>query len=303
MPLEERTILVGGRERRYVLGIPSDPRGEEPVPLVLMFHGAAGTAWTAIRTTGWVEKAEREGFWIAFPEGTRPHPQRPPLLGNPQTWNDGSGQTPAARAGVDDVGFVQALLETLLDEFPVDTRRVYATGFSNGGSFAFRLGIELSERLAAIAPVAGVLWQRDARLAEPVPLIYFIGREDPLVPLPGGRVRLPSNVVLEMPPVSESIERWAELLGCPERPRLSFPRGGVQLYAYKPCRGDSELKAYVIEGLGHVWPGGTTLFPEEVVGPSKSPVRATELIWEFFRRHPKGAHWGGTEASRTSQRP
>ena len=98
MPTQERTINVGALKRHYVLHVPASYTGQEPVPLVLMFHGAAGTAQAAIKTTGWVEKAEREGFLVVFPEGTRPDPDKPPLLGNPQTWNDGSGQSPASRA-------------------------------------------------------------------------------------------------------------------------------------------------------------------------------------------------------------
>jgi len=166
---------------------------------------------------------------------------------------------------------VHELLDALAREFAIDGRRVYATGFSNGGSFVFRLGVELAERFAAIAPVAGVLWLKGVRLKEPVSLIYFIGREDPLVPLQGGRVTLPSGRAIEMPPVQDSIERWAGLLGCPERPKLSFP---------------------IVEGLGHVWPGGLTLLPEAVVGPSRSPIRATDRIWAFFERHPKPSEGG-----------
>ncbi len=298
MPTEARTIEVGGLERRYVLHVPSGYAGtgtgpgRAPVPLVLMFHGAMGTAQAAMKTTGWIEKAEQEGFLVAFPEGTRPDPDKPPLLDNPQTWNDGSGRTPAAQRGVDDVEFVRVLLDALQEEFTVDGRRVYATGFSNGGSFVFRLGVELAERFAAIAPVAGVLWLKGVHLKEPVSLIYFIGREDPLVPLQGGRVRLPSGLVVEMPPVHESIERWAELLGCPGRPKLSFPQRGVRLYTCGPCRGGAELEAYIVEGLGHVWPGGSTLLPEAVVGSSRSPIRATDRIWAFFERHPKPVRRG-----------
>lgn len=280
-------LMVSGTEREALVYVPSGCDGRRPLPVVLIFHGASGTARAAMRTTGWPEKAEHEGFIAVFPEGTRPDPQKPPRLSNPQTWNDGSGHFFAGRASVDDVGFVRALLDALGEEFAVDPRRVYAAGFSNGGSFVFRLGVELSEQLAAIAVVAGIFWPTEQSPKRPVPLIYFLGEADPLVPPEGGRVRLPSGLEVEMPPVAESLERWARLLGCPDKPKLSQLQPGVRLYRCGPCREGSELRAYLIQGLGHVWPGGTTLFPEEVVGPSQSPVRATDLIWEFFAQHPK----------------
>jgi len=280
-------LAVSGREREALVYVPSGYDGHRPLPLVLLFHGAAGTARAMMRTTGWVEKAEREGFIAVFPEGTRPDPRRPPLLSNPQTWDDGSGHFLGRAEGVDDVGFVRALLDALSEAFVLDAERVYAAGFSNGGSFVFRLGVELSEHLAAIAAVAGVFWPTERRPRRPVPLIYFLGEADPLVPPGGGRVRLPSGEEIEMPPVAESLERWARLLGCPDKPRLTQPQGGVRLYRCGPCREGTELRAYFIQGLGHVWPGGTTLLPEAWVGPSRSPIRATDLIWEFFTRYPR----------------
>jgi polyhydroxybutyrate depolymerase len=106
---------------------------------VVLLHGAGGTAALALGNTRWDALADREGILLACPEGTRPDPHSPPMFRqNPQTWNDGSGRGHTARAGIDDIGFLGALLDALVREHGTDPARIYLVGFSNGGSLAFR---------------------------------------------------------------------------------------------------------------------------------------------------------------------
>lgn len=126
-------VTVKGVERRYLLHIPPAYTPANKWPVVVMFHGGGGTARSAMRETGWTEKADKEGFLAVFPEGTPLYPTRPARFrDNPQTWNDGS------KRGVADVEFVTMMLADLKVRFSVDERRVYATGFSNGASMTFR---------------------------------------------------------------------------------------------------------------------------------------------------------------------
>jgi polyhydroxybutyrate depolymerase len=108
-----------------------------------------------MQETGWVSKADETGFIAVYPQGVREDPSRPPsVLRNPQTWNDGSGRFYAGEINADDTGFTRAMIADLKKRFNVDPKRIYVSGFSNGSPMAFRLGVELSDQIAAIAPLA-----------------------------------------------------------------------------------------------------------------------------------------------------
>lgn len=130
-----QTLTFGGIKRTYVVRAPADlPRSGPRVPLVLVLHGG-GNAVNAEQMTGFTEKARKEGFIVACPEGTGRLKDK--LL----TWNAGHCCGYAMKRNVDDVGFVNALIDTLVQSYPADTRRIYATGMSNGGMMTHRLGI------------------------------------------------------------------------------------------------------------------------------------------------------------------
>jgi polyhydroxybutyrate depolymerase len=282
----ERTIMVGGLERHYLLHIPPSYDGRAAVPVVLMFHGAGGKGGGALRETGWGEKADRAGFLAVFPDGVPPDPSsRASFSRNPQLWNDGSGRRMISRQNVDDVGFVRALLDDLHAHFTVDPRRVYVTGFSNGASMVFRLGAELADRVAAIAPVSGQSWVADPRPARPISVIMFAGTADPLNPLHGGPVQYPWGGGEVKAPMGDSVAAWAKALTCPPEPTATRPRGGVSVTTYTPCAEGSEIVYYIIEGMGHVWPGRLSALPERIAGKPTDKVQATDVIWAFFVRH------------------
>jgi polyhydroxybutyrate depolymerase len=281
-------LNVGGTERRYLLHVPPGTDGTTPLPVVLMFHGAGGTAEIAKTETGWADKADRAGFLAVFPEGTPIDPSRlPAFRSNPQIWNDGSWGNTFGPLPVEDVGFVSALLDDLPAHVAVEPKRIFATGFSNGAGLTFRLGAELSRRIAAIAPVAGYCRGKDLTVERPVSLIYLIGTSDPLVPLEGGPGRSPWTGKLERrPPVRDSILRWAAAIGCPLQPRTVEYSPGVKLKVYGPGRDGAEVHFYTIAGLGHFWPGAKANLPEALAGKPSKQVQATEVIWDFFTKHP-----------------
>jgi polyhydroxybutyrate depolymerase len=281
-------LRFGGSERHYVLHVPRSYDGRTRVPVVMMLHGAGGTAKGAMEETGWTDKADEAGFLTVFPEATSSDRWKPSrFLTNPQVWNDGSGRGHAGLRNIDDVRFVNALIDDLCSRFLVDEKRIFVTGFSNGASMTFRVGAELSGRIAAIAPISGHFWLNISRLDCPVSLIYIIGTEDPLNPLEGGETRTPWGIVEKKPRVEESVLKWARLLECPTEPKLVSDKNGVKVVTYGPGREGSELFYYTIEGMGHTWPGGKSLLPERLVGRTSSKIRATDVIWDFFLNHPK----------------
>jgi len=134
-----QSLVVGGVERVYVVRTPRDLAGRgAPAPLVLVLHGGGGNASIAEGMTGFSELAEKTGFIVVYPEGSGR------FRGRLLTWNAGHCCGHAMEQRVDDVAFISALLDRLGADYPVDPRRIYVTGMSNGGMMAHRLGIALS---------------------------------------------------------------------------------------------------------------------------------------------------------------
>jgi polyhydroxybutyrate depolymerase len=245
-----------GLDRAYVLHVPP---AADPVPLVMMLHGAGGSADFAAEETGWSDLAHRDGFAVVYPEGVPVRTGKvPKFLTNPQEWTDGSG-----RGGRDDVGFLTAVLDDVAGRTDIDPHRVFMTGFSNGAGMTFRFAAERADRLAAIAPVAGHCWVGDPKPARAVPTFYLVGDADPLVPFAGGRARTPWGRVEDRPAVARTLDRWAAAIGTPAG-QLQFP-------------------VRVIPNHGHHWPGGKALLGERLGGPASNAVDATADIWRFFR--------------------
>lgn len=285
------TIQSGGLERSVLVHVPPAYDGNTPLPLVLMLHGMGGTAANSMRETGWSEKADVETFIAAYPEATRPDPLQPPSLRrNPQAWNDGSGRFHAAERSIDDVAFISAVFDRLARDYRIDDRRVYVAGFSNGASMAFRVGAELSDRVAAIAPNAGACWTRTPQLKRGISLCYITGTADSLNPLEGGFPKLNlgggNQGGKPKPPVSDSIEKWTKVLNCPDSPVSDETTNGVQTRRFGSGRDGAEVLFITVEGLGHHWAGGISQAPEFLVGRNTSKLKATDVVWDFFQSHP-----------------
>ena len=279
-----RTFTHDGRTRIYRIHLPPLERRIDPLPVVLAFHGGGTNARLMMRTTDLIAVSDREGFAVVFPEGTGRFRR---LL----TWNAGRCCAYAQRKGVDDVGAVAALLDDLSRIVPVDPRRVYATGISNGAMMSYRLACELSDRIAAIAPVAGTMNLDRCEPARPVPVVHFHGTADEFCPYGGGVG--PRSVSSGGPRLSveDNMRLWREFNGCTGEPvtaRLpdrEEDQTTVVRTAWGSCRGDSEVVLYTIEGGGHTWPGAVVAM-RGVFGASTRDVSASEVMWDFFRNHP-----------------
>lgn len=279
------TLSVGGQERTFIFVTPKGFVPGKALPLVFFFHGAGGTAEQAVRTYGWAELAEAENFFVAFPQGL---PARPDGLAsfllNPNIWRD---QRAGMKTGaVNDVQFFEELLVKLEVTLPVDRKRIYVAGFSNGAGMTFTLGSRYSDRIAAIAPVSSQSFVKIEALARPLPVYYLTGTADPLIPFHGGMSVLPWGQSRSMPPVQDSVDTWVKLDGCPTEPAVVSDADGVKVLRYGPGRGGSEVIFTTVEGNGHHWPGTKEPLPKEVSGPALDPFEATSRIWEFFVRHP-----------------
>jgi len=275
------TLEVGGLTRSYVLHIPPKYDPKRPTPLVLAFHGAAASAPIMELASGLSAKSDEAGFVVVYPNSTS-------QMGLVSAWNSGGFRGPNHDQWPDDVAFVKALLDHLATVVNVDSRRVYATGISNGGMMCYRLAAELSERIAAIAPVSGTMAIAEARPRRPVPVIHFHGTVDRLVPHDGPDERIARFLTFKS--VEETIHIWARLNGCPRKPKTAAlpdtAKDGttVRREVYGPGREGAEVVLYVIEGGGHTWPGRG--WPVPFLGKTTLDISANDLIWEFFQRHP-----------------
>lgn len=271
-----RSVRVGTQDRPYSLHVPPSYDARRPTAVVLALHPFATNGAMMARISGLGETADREGFLVAFPNGTG----RGAFL----RWN----VLARAGEGADDVGYIAAVLDDLAAVANVDPGRVYATGFSNGGMMCYRLASELSGRIAAIAPVAGTMTTARVKAMRPVPVLHFHGTGDTLVTYEGRVWReLGSS---RFKGVDETVRSWAEINGCPAMPvEVQLPRDAddglvIRRVAYGPGRDGSEVVLYVIEGGGHTWPGREPI--GAFLGATALDLKANDLIWEFFRKHP-----------------
>lgn len=283
------SIRVGNIDRSYIVHVPKNYDGKTSVPLLIMFHGAGGTGRVAMKETGLAEKSDKEGFLAVFPEGSRPdQTRRARFRDNQQTWNDGSNRknVGATQSGVDDVAFVNALIDDITLRFSVDRKRIYASGFSNGSSMAYRVARELSDRIAAIATSSGADWLDKVTPSRPVSVLFITGTADTLTPVEGGDQTFMGKVVGRKPPVIEQMQKWAKILGCTTGPKVFIDSNGVKAMSWGGGKEGSEVVLYLIDGMGHTWAGGMSTLPERAVGKTSDKIIANDVIWDFFKKHP-----------------
>ncbi len=272
----EQTFDFGGVARSYWV---HNGAGPAQRPLVLVFHGSGGSAQRMGRFTGFSALAEKNGFVVVYPQGVNAE------------WNDERG---ISGRDEDDVDFVGALIDRLIAEYRVDPKRVYAAGISNGGFFSYALACRMSDRIAAIAPVAAAMpraLEHSCKPARAVPIVSFSGTSDPIVPYRGGAIGLQSGPappelggVMSAP---ASFALWKQLDGCASsadttaRAVARDPDGTSTTDLTSACGG--RLQLYTINGGGHTWPGGEPHLPF-IVGITAAQPDASALMWEFFSR-------------------
>lgn len=275
----ERTLTHSGRERSYVVRAPRALSPSGPVPVVLVLHGGGGSAANAERMSGFTALVERERVLVVYPNGSS-------RLGPLRTWNAGHCCAYAREQQIDDVGFINALLDTLEATYPVDRARIYVTGMSNGAMMSHRLARELSHRIAAIAPVVGALFGDESMPAGPVAMLAFNGALDQLIPADGGgdgRAVAGGFGGMRTRPVAEQGDYWARANGCTGAPTVST-RDALVHTQYR-CPNGRAVALYLVQDNGHAWPGGQAGTRRADV-PSRA-IDATAAMWTFFLANPK----------------
>lgn len=274
-----RTLAWGGRTREYDVYRPTGATGA-PLPLIVALHGSSQSADQFRHVAKLSLAAERNTFLVAYPEGVG------------LNWNDGRQVSGIETfdQNIDDVGFLNAMVAAIDAEFNVDTTRVYATGFSNGGIMALRWAQETPATLAGIGCVAASLpvqlYERPA--LAPVPAIFINSIDDPVLPYNGGPVTFLGFLLGNMASVPDTIDYWVDLNQAnPEPLATAIPDAApydnclVQQNFHAPLTGGVDVLAYTITGGGHAWPGGPQQY-EADARPVCYDIDATTLITTFL---------------------
>jgi polyhydroxybutyrate depolymerase len=280
LPIGEttRTLIHDGLKRSYILHLPPTARPDRQIPVVFVLHGGMGNAEGAIRMSGFNEIADQNGFAVVYPNGSGRLNDEKVL-----TWNGGNCCAYAQENNVDDVGFLRAIVVALQDWMSIDSKRIFATGMSNGGILAQRLGCEAADLFAAIAPVSGTLNYSPCTPTQPISVIEFHGNADRHIPYEGG-IGPESLVNVDFASVHDSIIFWATDNYCDLKPQTVTVQE-IRHDAWTGCAGSASVELYTILGGGHAWPGGVRGWAGSD-HPTKA-ISASQLIWQFFESHPK----------------
>lgn len=282
-----RTVRVGEHERRYRVLIPKKYDSSKPTPVVIIYHGGGGNPESMIRLTGMNAKAEDAGFIVVYPYGTGQ------LANSLLTFNGGECCGYAMQNKIDDVGFTRELLDDLATVANVDDDRVFATGLSNGGIMAHYVASELSDRIAAVAPVGGPLMMEAPRNKRAVSVMHFHGTADAFAPFEGGYGKgfLGRSKVTKFRSVDHTIQSWVNANGCNPNPEIVALPDVVEdnmkstRKTWSGGKDGSEVVLIEIEGGGHTWPGQKPILSS--LGESTMDISANDLMWEFFQKHPR----------------
>ena len=280
----ERTLTHGGRTRTYLV---HDFGRGEPAPVVIVLHGGGGNAAHAVKMTGFDRIAAREGAIAVYPNGTAAR-DRGILL----TWNAGHCCASAMQHDLDDVGFVNAIIDALVASKRADPSRVYVTGMSNGAMMAHRLGRELSAKIAAIAPVVGAVFGDEPAPRGPMPAFIVVGADDAVVPPDGGSLQLRallgrrSAADRDVSPAMAQATYWARHNGCGEPVRSSTKSAATS--SWTGCTSGASVVFHSVTGNGHAWPGGEA-GRRGAAEPTKDFAASAEM-WAFFTSQRRPAH-------------
>ncbi len=227
-----RTLSVGGVSRTYILHVPSSYTGTKPVPLVIDFHALGGSGSQEQSLSGYQAIADREGFPIVFPDGID------------NAWNIGPCCTNSRT--VDDLGFAKGMVAAIVAQACIDTKRVYATGFSMGGGMSHYLACNAATVFAAVAPASFDLLVPDEEPcapSRPISVLTFRGTTDTTVPYAGGKG--PSGKITFLG-AQGSFQRWAGIDGC-----MTPTTADGDCTYYKTCSAGVEVGLCVKQGGGH----------------------------------------------------
>jgi len=271
----DRTLTVAGKVREYRLHVPRAGTGA-PRPLVIVLHGGAGSGPNVQGFSLMDPVSDANGFIAAYPSGPRG------LIGG--TWNGADCCGLAMEKGSKDLEFMSAMIDELVGMGCVDPKRVYATGISNGGMFAYHLACDLSDKIASIAPVSGALMDPTCTPGRPVSVLIYHGTGDKFVPWKGGGDFHGAGARHPFPSVEDDLRAWLKIDRCTDEHHTMYQKGDTTCVLYDHCAERTAVGLCTIEGGGHAWPGGKPVLTW-YIGKTTKDI-SNDVMWNFFAEHP-----------------
>jgi polyhydroxybutyrate depolymerase len=265
------SIPHDGNYRKYLVHLPTNYTSNEEIPLVIAMHGGFGNAYNMQSMSQLSDKADQEDFIVVYPEGVEGG------IINASSWNAGWCCGFSSNTNVDDVGFIDVLIDTLSAKLAIDVSRIYATGMSNGGFMAYRLACELSHKIAAIAPVSASMAMENCNPSRPVPVISFHSFLDSNVPYDGGQGDGVSNHYNS--PQDSVMNAWGLMNNCQNTQDTLMSNNDYTLIEWSECECKTKVNYYITEDGGHSWHGGNSTLTGD---PPSTVVNANDLMWDFF---------------------
>lgn len=250
---ETRTLMHDGAARDYIVHFPSGYDENEPVPLLLNFHGYTSNKESQLEYSEMNATSDERGFIVVYPGG----------LNN--SFNAGNCCGASANT-VDDIGFTRKMVDEVAERACLDLRRVYSTGLSNGGMMSFHLACDASDLIAAAAPVVGYVRDSSCEPMRGVPILSLLGTAD---------------MVVTYGQANPQSEMWAMRNECKTGP-VTETHGASSCKIWTDCRDGVEVRVCSLEGMGHCWPGSSLQCP---FGMANDDIHANDAMWEFFDRH------------------
>jgi polyhydroxybutyrate depolymerase len=294
------TLTFDGLQRDYRLHVPPAASSGQPLPLVLNLHGATENAQLEEITSDMDPNADQNGYLVAYPDGTRIAKvlTPDPVAKNAQYgWNAGQCCGLPVTKHINDVGFLLKVISDIAAKTPVDLRRVYMTGISNGGMMAYAMASEASGHIAAISSISGQVEIPVIHPTRAVPTMEFHSVNDPIAKFAG----TPSKNPLLRLSVMQGIDQWIRADGCGTKPNTGTVIVGAAgsesagetatPITYTHCRSGTEVALWRFTGSGHVWPGSPlNMGPKNTwilagVGRGTILVNANETMWQFFEKY------------------
>jgi polyhydroxybutyrate depolymerase len=294
------TLTFDGMQRDYRLHVPPAAASGQPLPLVLNLPGATQNAQLEEITSDMDPNADMNGYLAAYPDGTRISKvlTPDPVAKNAQYgWNAGMCCGLPVTKHINDVGFLLRVIADIAAKTPVDLRRVYMTGISNGGMMAYAMAAEASGHVAAISSVSGQVEIPVIHPTRAVPTMEFHSVNDPIAKFDG----TPSTNPLDRLSVMQGIDQWVKADGCAKKPTtgatITGAVGSISAgetatpVTYTHCRSGAEVALWRFTGSGHVWPGSPlNMGPKKNwilagVGRGIILVNADETMWQFFQKY------------------
>jgi polyhydroxybutyrate depolymerase len=263
---QTQNIRIGSTDRSYMLYTPYGYSPGKKLPLVYVLHGFTQTAADIMRYSAFNELADSFGFFVAYPSGIS------------NGWNTNSGFPGGSTA--DDVGFIRTLSDSLIARYGIDADRIYSCGFSAGGFMSHRLACELSDRIAAIASVAGTMSDAAFKACNPgraVPVLHIHGTSDLVVTYNGGLSNISADKLMQF---------WVNQANCNATPtKTNIPdiaqeNSTAQWQRYGDCNQSLEMAHIAVNSGGHTWPGSSN----SGIGTTNMDFSASAEIWNFFNR-------------------